>query len=774
MSYFLGFLFLLMSVLSCQAVTVFASSRDQQDSAAPEPPDLQMQFRTSTGSNRFQIGEVITIEILLSTTTPNRYLEPCELFVDLRTFGFPQCRFFSHWTFTLSPDQGWWDHLKDARGITTIGGPTFEVPSRDLTSQPQKFTYTLSNRFRFDQPGKYLVRLSLQVGLDDETTLRKANPDPGIRPHAVSVARELLLEIVPATAEWEQEIIRKGYQAYSGRVPPETNPPSAEFREYQQATQALCNLGTPEAARTFARLLSENRYVGSCLFRSPSFQAGVEEMQRLLIDPDAPVPRGFFNLLVALLNGDESRKSGMLMMSQPIVDRQRDVLFHALAQKRGQAQITSLVTVLSNPPRSKGTPFEMAYVLPFPEPVITLAAAKFDQIPENDQSWLVNSGWDSLRSPLMRPVVRRRAEAGDGQALLRWLQLDGPAAKAFIREEIVRPAPRFSSFYLRLPDSALPDEEKQIAANFVALRDPVELPRSASLLHRYATRAVLPDVLPFIDANLSKWSCWEQFPALAYLLKVSPQDAMPRVRLALDQARGGGCAQWAFFTYLGALEPCPVLEDMALAEIDDGTKFASDAADYLRQYGSAAMKAKLWDRMVRWNRGVPLAARKQAEIAPGGVDALQRAMVQALGRALVEGHAWLLSADDSSKLELLLGKDVIAQLMCNLRCGASPVVVTPGRYDIYGWLNNSSFGRPMDYLYPVERLHYRINQYDCPNLERLKEKLLQFPAGSSFDFARDFSDRDRDELIAISDFLWSHGYKVRNPQNWGFLQPDSP
>jgi hypothetical protein len=188
------------------------------------------------------------------------------------------------------------------------------------------------------------------------------------------------------------------------------------------------------------------------------------------------------------------------------------------------------------------------------------------------------------------------------------------------------------------------------------------------------------------------------------------------------------------------------------------------------------MKSKLWDRMVRWNRGVPLGARKQAEITPGGSDALQHAMVQALGRALVEGHAWLLSADDSSKLELVLGKDVVAQLMCNIvGCGASPIVVTgPGTYGIYGWLNDPSFGHPMEYLYPVERLHYKINQYDCPDLERLKEKLLQFPTGSSFYFAGDFSGRDRDELIAISDFLWSHGYKVRNLQNWTFLRPDSP
>jgi hypothetical protein len=72
----------------------------------------------------------------------------------------------------------------------------------------------------------------------------------------------------------------------------------------------------------------------------------------------------------------------------------------------------------------------------------------------------------------------------------------------------------------------------------------------------------------------------------------------------------------------------------------------------------------------------------------------------------------------------------------------------------------------MDYLYSVERLRYALNQYNCPDLRSLKEKLLQFPAGSSFDFAWDFSGRDHDELVEISDFLWSHGYKVPNPQNW--------
>jgi hypothetical protein len=77
------------------------------------------------------------------------------------------------------------------------------------------------------------------------------------------------------------------------------------------------------------------------------------------------------------------------------------------------------------------------------------------------------------------------------------------------------------------------------------------------------------------------------------------------------------------------------------------------------------------------------------------------------------------------------------------------------------------------YLNPQELLHYSVNQYRCADMKALKEKLRQFPEGSSFDFAWDFSARDEKELIEISGFLRANGYKVRNPQNWNFLLSDS-
>jgi hypothetical protein len=118
----------------------------------------------------------------------------------------------------------------------------------------------------------------------------------------------------------------------------------------------------------------------------------------------------------------------------------------------------------------------------------------------------------------------------------------------------------------------------------------------------------------------------------------------------------------------------------------------------------------------------------------------------------------------------------MAQLACNFSCGSQiSVGPNPDIYHIYSHVNDPVWPKEsrVDYLTPEERLHYSVNQYRCADMKSLKEKLAQFPLGSTFDFAYDFSARDQKELVEISDFLWSHGYKIRNPQNWSFLQSDS-
>src|SRR5206468_7974036 len=99
---------------------------------------------------------------------------------------------------------------------------------------------------------------------------------------------------------------------------------------------------------------------------------------------------------------------------------------------------------------------------PFSTEVIAMTVANFDRLSDATQEALLDTEWDHVRSPLMLPVVRLKAEAGNGAALLRWLELDPAPATVFMREEVVRPVPRFSSLYLRLTEESLPAQEQQI------------------------------------------------------------------------------------------------------------------------------------------------------------------------------------------------------------------------------------------------------------------------------------------------------------------------
>jgi hypothetical protein len=262
---------------------------------------------------------------------------------------------------------------------------------------------------------------------------------------------------------------------------------------------------------------------------------------------------------------------------------------------------------------------------------------------------------------------------------------------------------------------------------------------------------------------------------LAYLLKVSPEYAAPRVEELLQKTNREPW-QSTFFTDIGFLEPSPVLERLAIAQIEAGTQpLANDAVEYLRRHGSAAAKPLVWKQLVRWRGQLATSTEKTAkDDALFNEGHLQQMFVNELTDAFVSGQGWVLSPQESSSLQALLGEQTGSQLSCRFNCGAS-IGTGPGpsSYAIYGKVNRQPQGRA-EYMRPTERLRYFINQYRCEDMGALKQKILQLPAGSSFDFAYDFSAADRDELVEISDFLWSHGYKVRNSQNWNFLRPDPP
>jgi len=89
----------------------------------------------------------------------------------------------------------------------------------------------------------------------------------------------------------------------------------------------------------------------------------------------------------------------------------------------------------------------------------------------------------------------------------------------------------------------------------------------------------------------------------------------------------------------------------------------------------------------------------------------------------------------------------------------------PGEYYIYGRFNEPVFPPEsrIDCLMPAEQFHYSVNQYQCADLKSLEQKLLQFPAGSSFRVAHTGSLLDGNgDWTEIGAFLESHGYSFSN------------
>src|SRR6266702_3771784 len=99
-------------------------------------------------------------------------------------------------------------------------------------------------------------------------------------------------------------------------------------------------------------------------------------------------------------------------------------------------------------------------------------------------------------------------------------------------------------------------------------------------------------------------------------------------------------------------------------------------------------------------------------------------------------------------------------------CGSElSVGPAPGSYYIYGKFKDPVYPPEarIDYLMPTEPYRYTIKQYQCTDLRALKQKLLQFPAGSTFSVAHTGSSLDGwGDWNEISAFLKSHGYTFRN------------
>ena len=178
------------------------------------------------------------------------------------------------------------------------------------------------------------------------------------------------------------------------------------------------------------------------------------------------------------------------------------------------------------------------------------------------------------------------------------------------------------------------------------------------------------------------------------------------------------------------------------------------------------MKPVVWEQLSRWHHKY-VESGAESRIGSGNQDDWQLYNLESkLVQAYVNAQGWTLSTDDSDSLAKLIGDDKRKGFACTFSCGSElSIGSTPGNYYIYGKFKDPIYPTEdrIDYLMPTEPYRYTIEQYQCADLRALEQKLLQFPAGSTFTVAHTGSSLDGwGDWTSISAFLKSHGYSFRN------------
>jgi hypothetical protein len=643
----------------------------------------------------------------------------------------------SYEQFNLSPSEGSVDPLPNTTG--SMGGlTTFKF----LTTEPWTIKLNLNEWVRFTQPGEYRLIVS-----SNRVEVRDPSSPSGT---AVVTARsnEITLRIVRADPAWQKRIFNDAVAKLDAPLPRESNQFAQDVTR-RQALETLRFLGTAEATRELVKRMRGHDSSGLdyvCMLgiiSSPERAVARTALAEALADPEHPVDGNFLYTLRTVSSDTNASNVNWREIQQTVLEQ----LLAALPAKRGKALSVSLSTALNQAWDLNALPRQTT------EKLMAQLVSLFDKLPLNEQNTLLSSRWENIKSPALLPILKRYAQAEmrgepayelrqlSGTALRRWYELDPAGARSAIITEISRPRPRFGARVLGLlPDKTLPEVDFALAENFKAAAGLDDESNLASLVARYATDAILPQVIEQLDPNIGKCACDIQNPLLAYVLRVSPSSARALIDRAMA-ARGQGLSacNHQLFQTVSEIHYDPILEDIAIESLNDSDpEVAASAATLLGRFGSPAVESALLKRYASWSEQW---AGRETQLDKTFADAVnddfyQLALGLNLTRALGTGKTWL---TDKAALQGLAQQTKVRQVRQQLE---GYVKLWEDESLIIS-IESSSFG-----------FHARVVQYEFHSVDALKEKLAQFPSGTRFTILTTESSAE------LRNFLITHGMSV--------------
>jgi hypothetical protein len=732
-----------MRLVTCLLLVGIAVAHTCAQDTPPVDRNVVLKVSIANDQREFQIGETIPLQLSFTSTVKDRY--------EINMATYDRSGRMKHEHFTVSPAQGAVDPF-DMYGLVGGGLTSFQF----LSPVPSTIKFNLNEWVRFTQPGEYrLIVSSNRVGVGNRLS-------PSGTSLVTARSNQLTLKIVAADPLWQKRVFDEAVANLDAPAPVKAEQREQYASSRRQAVETLRFLGTAEAARAMAKRmrgepggLDHTYMIG--LISSPERSIARTALEEALADPDHPINATFLYAL-RMVNLDTNATHADAQEAQQRVLAE---LLAALPSKRGKALSTSLNTALNQAWDVAALPQQTT------DKLSSQLVSMFDQLPLSEQNNLLSFRWNKFKSPALLPLLKRYAQSYrdfpqmnesnayyslqlSGSALRRWYELDPAGARPAIITEITRPRPRFNARVLGLlPDKTLPEVEFALAEHFVASEDLDGESNLASLIARYATDAILPQITEKLDSRIGKCACAIQNPLLAYILRVSPASAPPRIEKAIA-ARGEGFSgcNHELFQIVSEIHYDPLLEDMGVKSLDDpDPQVAMNAATMLGKFGSPAVESALWQRYASWN--AQWAGREsQLDITLAEAvneNVFQLGLGQNLMKALARGKSWLSDKTRLQRLSQLTKVRQIQNLGAYLKMWEDPVVSISFQHG----------AEPFPFI-------AQVAQYEFQSPDALKEKLAQFPSGTKFLLSTPVvespaNDQTRDELRT---FLSSHGMSL--------------
>ena len=639
-------------------VTALSAQHDafvgQRDTEAAKNGSRGFSISLADGRREFHPGEPITLVF-----TFDRF--------DVSPFNYEHCQglgmadaVLDHTDGTADPQADYWNNgvLSPVCGLLSgvVGG--IVGPDGRMVVHPIQFPVYLNQAVRFDGPGKYRLYV--------RSRHRFLGQQGGqFLPPLISNIVEF--EILPRDPAWETRALMRAVEVLNS---------SKDVVARDNAARSLSYLGTPGAIDEMAARFLRNRtrwgepddpdfsltpHWRRGLYGSREREQVVERMERELDRADQYISPGYVSDLAVL---NLTRRSTVRPIDRAAYEAQvRAYSIRHLAVLKAASRLQQDIheTLASAAEHSLSIGSD-ALSSGFPEFPDDFEAA-FGSLKPHEQRILLTGRWRNwtvLRDPAFLPMLRRVVNGTDREGpqaiALRLLYDLSPleGRRLALRELGNRDSVIDIDGLSMLPDRQLPQFERTFLESLESAHTPEDYTKAMDRIERFASARIVTRVRLAYERFKGARGCALAPAALAYFFRVAPGYARQEIANVMSEVYAGDRCEAGVLPAIASRRVVPALETMALVHLSDPNGWiVADAADMLKEYGSARAEAALWRALERWH-----------DRWRGRTDKLERdhrsrsipwdeAVEDHLTRAIMGGTAWLVRDESQSRFASL-------------------------------------------------------------------------------------------------------------------------